>query len=213
MNTTQSSVLGSLRALIPRTRCRFGQSLTVAERQAATLTRYLTSSPGQPSTPADERVAALPHIRVVREPLPVPSFSRWNGHDWIICLNCRQPTPRSRLALLHEFKHIIDYGHTRCLYTGTARCSAAQQAEQAADHFAAYSLVPPRALQRAWRRGIRHPAALARHFQVPTATVLIRLVQSRLAARDDTPSAAAHAPPKHSSPPNTARPHHSTRSH
>lgn len=120
MNTTQSSVLGSLRALIPRTRCRFGQSLTVAERQAATLTRYLTSSPGQPSTPADERVAALPHIRVVREPLPVPSFSRWNGHDWIICLNCRQPAPRSRLALLHEFKHIIDYGHTRRLQPGTA---------------------------------------------------------------------------------------------
>ena len=37
MNTTQNSVLGSLRALIPRTRCRFGQSLTVAERQAAAL--------------------------------------------------------------------------------------------------------------------------------------------------------------------------------
>ena len=185
----------------------------MAERQAATLTRYLTSSPGQPRTPADERVAALPHIRVVREPLPVPSFSRWNGRDWIICLNCRQPTPRSRLALLHEFKHIIDYGHTRRLYTGTAHCSAAQQAEQAADHFAAYSLVPPRALQRAWRRGIRHPAALAKHFQVPTATVLIRLVQSRLAARDDTPSAAAHTPPERSTPPNTARQHHSTRSH
>lgn len=128
-------------------------------------------------------------------------------------LNCRQPAPRSRLALLHEFKHIIDYGHTRRLYTGTAHCSAAQQAEQAADHFAAYSLVPPRALQCAWRRGIRHPAALARHFQVPTATVLIRLVQSRLAARDDTPSAAAHAPPERSTPPSTTHPHHSMRSH
>nr|WP_159441730.1 ImmA/IrrE family metallo-endopeptidase [Actinomyces denticolens] len=142
----------------------------------------------------------------------MPSFSRWNGHDWIICLNCRQPAPRSRLALLHEFKHIIDYGHTRRLYTGTARCSAAQQAEQAADHFAAYTLVPPRALQRAWRRGIRHPAALARHFQVPTATILIRLVQSRLAARDDAPSAvAAHTPSGYATPPGTAYQHHSMR--
>lgn len=199
MNTKQHSVLGSLRALIPRQHCQFGQSLSVAERQAARLRRYLASARTHRAVESLEaRLAALPRIRIIHQPLLVPSTSRWNGRSWVICLNRSQPSTRQRFALLHEFKHIIDHGHTHHLYTGDAQTSPTQQAERAADHFASHTLIPPADLQRAWTSGLRHPNALAKHFQAPTATVLVRLAQSHLTGRRPTP-------PANSPPPSSTR--------
>lgn len=38
--------------------------------------------------------------------------SHWNGYEWIISIAEGDSPARQRFTLLHEFKHIIDHGHT-----------------------------------------------------------------------------------------------------
>ena len=116
------SILRSLRQLTPRRACSFTEALNLAERQAAKLCTLLAAThPSYQLTGiTEDHLAQLPRIRVVHEPLPVSGMSHWNGREWIICLGSGDPEVRQRFTLLHEFKHIIDHGHTHWLYTGVA---------------------------------------------------------------------------------------------
>lgn len=192
-NQHPSSILTSLRHTNPHRACRFDEALTVAELQAAKLNQLLAAQ--HPSFQltgiTEQHIAALPHIRIAYEPLPVSGMTHWNGHDWIICLNTVDPEVRQRFTLLHEFKHIIDHHHTHHLYTGTpnarSRTGATprEQAERAADYFAGCALIPRTALKHAWGNGIQHPAALAEHFNVSQTAIHVRLNQTGLNREHD----------------------------
>lgn len=178
MNTTSScegrSVLASLRALIPVRHLDFAEALQNAELQAARLLELT----GCTETPIDDTVIGeLPRIVIKREPLPTSGMSFWDGRAWVIVLNAHEPATRQRFTLLHEYKHIVDHGATDRLYTGSARYTATEQAEQAADYFAGCALMPKRLVKRAWGQGIQRGAELARRFLVSERAIDVRLAQ------------------------------------
>ncbi len=210
--TTSStpSILRSLRQLTPHRACSFTEALNLAERQAAKLNQLLAAS--QPSFQltgiTEDHITGLPRIRIVREQLPVSGMSHWNGQEWIICLNHDDPEVRQRFTLLHEFKHIIDHGHTNWLYTTQnpkaftrrwgrpPQLTAHEQAEQAADYFAGCALIPRTALKQAWAAGLQTPTALADHFAVSEAAICVRIDQTGIARTlDPEPSTARCARP------------------
>lgn len=190
-NETRST-LASLRAVIPLRPLEAGEALQVAELQAARLLELTDST----ESPLDwTTVAALPRLRIRREPLPTSGMSFWDGHNWVIVLNASEPVTRQRFTLLHEYKHIVDHGATDRLYPGTARRSAEDAAEQAADYFAGCALMPKRLVKRAWGRGLQRPAELARYFGVSERAIEVRLAQLGLVT-----------PRSRCTPPSTARP-------
>ncbi|MEI2775216.1 MAG: ImmA/IrrE family metallo-endopeptidase [Tetrasphaera sp.] len=104
-------------------------------------------------------------------------MSYWDGQEWIIALNSREPEARQRFTLLHEYKHIVDHGRTDRLYTGTQKTSADKQAEQAADYFAGCVLMPRVLVKRAWVSGKQTPESLADIFEVSPRAAEVRVAQ------------------------------------
>jgi Zn-dependent peptidase ImmA (M78 family) len=166
------SVLATLRHLIPDRPLQLHEALRIAELQANRLLE-LSDNPDQPA--GAELVTGLPRIRVEYRRLPTSGLSYWNGREWIIGINHDEPETRQRFTLLHEFKHIIDHGHTHQLYGNNPR-----RAEQAADYFAGCTLMPKRLIKRAWGNGIQRPEDLAQTFDVSEPAIRIRLAQLRL---------------------------------
>ncbi len=185
---TTTSVLKSLRGLIPLRDCTHDETLQIAERQASRLLDLLAPSNIRGGGIQLHHMEALPRLRIVFEPLPVSGMSHWNGYEWIISIAEGDSPARQRFTLLHEFKHIIDHGHTHRLYTGGDRrgsLTSAEQAESAADYFAGCALVPRRALKSAWGNGMQRASDLAEHFGVSLAAIEVRLDQTGLARERD----------------------------
>lgn len=176
------SVLAALRSLIPSRSTDFDEAKRVAELQANRLLALWDVSDGPVPR---EIISELPRIRIVYEDLPVSGASEWRNGCWIIVLNRRDSWRRQRFTLMHEFKHIIDYGSANYLYNGDRLHTADEQAELTADYFAGCVLMPKRLLKRAWSDGIQTPVKLARRFQVSAQAADVRLAQTHLnVARD-----------------------------
>jgi Zn-dependent peptidase ImmA (M78 family) len=173
-STDQRSVLALLRSVIPSRPLRFSEALRLAELQA---NRLLELTQIHEAPVPSEIVSELPRISVRYGDIPTSGMSYWNGENWVICLNRREPETRQRFTLLHEYKHILDHGRTRQLYTGSDRHSPAEQAEQAADYFAGCVLMPKRLIKRAWGEGLQEPRALALRFDVSAKVAEVRLAQ------------------------------------
>lgn len=171
---SERSILASLRSLIPDRKMSFTEALRTAELQAS---RLLERSGIDDGAVPDEIVTELPRIRVEYRDLPTSGMSFWTGQSWVIALNSTEPATRQRFTLFHEFKHIIDHGHTQRLYTGTQRVCSEVQAEQAADYFAGCALMSKRILRRAWATGTQRPQALAYLLNVSPRAVDVRLSQ------------------------------------
>ncbi|WP_433020509.1 ImmA/IrrE family metallo-endopeptidase [Kribbella sp. CA-294648] len=181
-----TSILADLRSAIPPHKVTFAQAKRIAERQANRLLALsgITTGP----IPSGTIIRKLPRIRIVTDELPasVSGTTHWSGTHWIIVLNQTEPAVRQRFTLMHEFKHIIDHGQIEQLYTGNSRYTAIEQAERAADYFAACYLMPKRLLKAAWSRGLQTSARLAREFDVSTLAMEVRLSQTRINAVRDT---------------------------
>lgn len=174
--TQNRSVMASLRAVTPHREVSFDEALKVAELQAAKLADLVVNENGI----CDRDIAGLPRITVTYEDLAVSGMSHWNGQTWVISIARSDSRARQRFTLLHEFKHIIDHGHTARLYRGDRIRSAAQQAETAADYFAGCALVGKRPLKSAWGNGIQRVLDLATHFGVSEHAIRVRLAQTGL---------------------------------
>lgn len=195
-NQPEQSILKRLRGLTPTRACTFDEALGLAERQASRLNYILSGQrlSFQFGGITEQHIAELPRIHVVYEQLPVSGMSHWNGREWIICISRDDTTARQRFTLLHEFKHIIDHGHTEHLYTGDKRTTPHEQAERAADFFAGCALVPRTALKHAWGNGLQRTDALADHFGVSEPAIHVRLDQTGLSrASDPEPEATPRA--------------------
>lgn len=187
------SVLASLRNLVPDRLLQQHEALHIAELQAARL-RELTNSTD--TALAEEAIASLPRIRVVRRHLPTSGMSYWNGECWVIALNENEPEARQRFTLVHEYKHILDHPTADRLYRDGYRMTASEQAERAADYFAGCVLMPRMLLKRSWGTGVQTLSALARTFEVSSRAVEVRLSQIGL-----TEPTARCTPPRRIGPP------------
>ncbi|TDD28354.1 ImmA/IrrE family metallo-endopeptidase [Kribbella turkmenica] len=181
-----TSVLADLRSVIPSHKITFAQAKRIAEQQANRLLALSGVTTGP--QPSGSLIGRLPRIRIVTDELPVSvsGTTHWSGSHWIIVLNQADPVARQRFTLMHEFKHIIDHGRVDQLYTGNNRYTAAEQAERAADYFAACYLMPKRRLKAAWAQGIQTSARLAQRFDVSIRAMEVRLQDTRISAVRDS---------------------------
>lgn len=189
MNTSTTapttSILRSLRSLIPARECSFEEALRIADAQATRFVAAIRALDPSAEGIQIHHLADLPRVRIAYEPLPVSGMSHWSGREWVITI-CESDSPaRQRFTVLHEYAHIVSHGATERLFTGSTRMSAEEQAERAADYFAARALMPRPALKRAWTSGLQRVTALADHFGVSIAAMEVRLDQTGIAREYD----------------------------
>lgn len=171
------SVLRRLRDLAPDRPLRPTEALNVAELQAA---RFLEMRDSRWAEPVPIWIITeLPHIEVEDDPdLPVAGASHWDEQtrSWVIRLNPTYSGPQRRFALVHEFKHIIDF---RPAVDGDVERSHCDDrvAERTADQFAASVLLPKRAVRHAWGFSACSAGAIAARFDVPEGVARMRLEQ------------------------------------
>lgn len=182
---TTPSILADLRSVVPNHKITFGQAKLIAEQQANRLLRLMNIK--TTPVPSGSIISKLPRIRILTEELPksVSGTTHWSGTHWIIVLNQAESTVRQRFTVMHEFKHIIDHPRIDQLYTGNGRYTPSEQAERAADYFAACFLMPKRQLKATWANGVQTSARLAREFDVSTLAMEVRLNQTRINATHD----------------------------
>jgi Zn-dependent peptidase ImmA (M78 family) len=178
--TEKTSVLATLRALLPPRRLLLSEALQRAELQASRLLQLRGIT--DPPVPA-KIVTSLPRILIDYDSeLPrhaASGVSDWDAHRraWIITLNPDEPATRQRFTLVHEYKHIIDHGHPglggrlpRTIYGLTP-------VEYIAEYFAGCVLMPRAWVKTAYCARIQSPAELARVFDVSPRAMTVRLEQ------------------------------------
>jgi Zn-dependent peptidase ImmA (M78 family) len=172
----ERAVLAILRTKAPHRALTPREAAQVAEWQATSLLELAGLT--EPPTPA-ALIAELPRVLVHTDvDLPVSGCTSWSNGRWLIVLNGAEPYARQRFSLAHEFKHAIDHRHRDVMYVDRPGLSAAAQAEQAADYFAASLLMPRRWVQQAWSAGIQHlhgRSGLCRRFEVSPPAMALRL--------------------------------------
>ena len=170
-----SSVLAELRALVPKRPLRFPEALRLAEAQANRLIEL--ADIGEPPFP-HEFITGLPRIRVLMERrTPVSASTHWNGRHWVIVINGAEGPLRRRYSLAHELKHIIDHPHRFSLYRDHGHLSGRDQAEWAAEFFAACLLMPKAWIRLLWDDGCRTVESVADHLNVSVRAAENRLRQ------------------------------------
>ncbi len=163
-----------LRAICPDRPLNVGESLRVAEVQAARLLKDAgITAPYVPS----RMIADFPRVRVRRlSHIPVSGSTHWGKGTWVIVLNRSEAEVRQRYSLMHEFKHCVDAPFGERLYPAWRGMSSEERAEQVADHFAAAVLMPRQWVKRAfYNEGVTSPYALARRFGVSLPAMRYRL--------------------------------------
>jgi len=170
------SVLAALRALLPNRLLLMGEARRLAELQANRLLslRSVTTAPVPTEIATD-----LPGITVDYDlDMPASGASDWDSHHrrWVITLCASEPDTRHRVTLLHEYKHIIDYGHPG-IAQPTSGYRGRPPAEVVADYFAGCVLMPKRLVKAAYYSGTQRLTDLAELFDVSQAAMQVRLNQ------------------------------------
>lgn len=169
----ERAVMAVLRSKAPRRALSPAEAMQIAEWQATSLLELAALS--EPPTPAD-LISELPRVLVQTDvDLPVSGCTAWQGGPWLIVLNGAEPRVRQRFSLAHEFKHAIDHRYRDVMYVDRPKLSAYQQAEQAADYFAACLLMPKRWLKAAWGDGFQRVSELSRLFDVSPQAMARRI--------------------------------------
>ena len=177
ITTLETSVLKSLRTLMPRRVLTYAEALSRAELQAS---RLLALHEVRVAPVPIEVVTELPRIRVEQAfDLPVSGSAHWDGGSWVLTVNASEYSLRQRFSVMHEFKHVLDHP-TRHLIQGDKKqkLSAEQMAEKVADYFAACVLMPRKLVKDAFcNQGIQGLESLSDLFQVSQKAMSFRLSQ------------------------------------
>jgi Zn-dependent peptidase ImmA (M78 family) len=194
----ERAVMAVLRAKAPRRALSPYDAAQVADWQATTLLE-LAGLAGPP-TPSS-LISELPRVLVRTDvDLPVSGCTSWQAGRWLILINGSEPYARQRFSLAHEFKHVVDHRFRELMYVDRPGLSAAAQAEQAADYFAACLLMPRGWVKRAWAEGVQRLSELSQLFEVSPPAMARRLDHLGLrlvhdASGADEASAATYARP------------------
>jgi Zn-dependent peptidase ImmA (M78 family) len=180
-STRPSSVLATLRALIPERQLSFAEATRLTELQAQRFRELLSIT--TPELP-DEAITDLPRI-VVREMLllPASASSQWSEGKWIIAINGLEPWQRQRFSIGHELWHIINYRTTAWLCPPDQFTSGSAKAERLADYFSGCLHVPKRDLRRLAGQGLA-AGELADVFGVSVPAISVRLSQLKMQSKD-----------------------------
>jgi predicted transcriptional regulator len=166
-------VLAILRGVAPRRPLTPAEARLVAEMQAERLLR-LAKLTGPPTPSAI--ITELPRVLVRLDAnLPASGGSHWANGRWLLLINGSEPAVRQRFSLGHEYKHALDHRFRDLMYEDLPALSAHDQAELAADAFAAALLMPRRWVRRAWRDGHHRIGDLAEMFAVHPRAMARRL--------------------------------------
>ena len=169
----EPNILKRLRSLAPHRPLTEQHAAELAEAQAALLLRL--AGVHEPPTPSC-LIVELPRVFVRVEPeLPISAATHWMNGRWLLFINGGEPLERQRFSLCHEYKHAIDHRARAVLYRSRPEASAADQAELAADAFAAAVLMPAEWVRRAWGSGIRSVDDLSHLFEVSHRAMRRRL--------------------------------------
>ena len=175
MNKHPSSVIASLRELMPARVLQDHEATGIAERQA---TRFLEIYElTQPSVDVG-LISELPRVRVRVEPGLVDSgLTHWDKGKWVIGINRNDSPTRRRFTLAHEFKHILDHPFIHTIYNDERGQLSPKRAELMCDYFAACLLMPRPWVKRLWARGVQDTAVLAATFNASPAAMNVRVQQ------------------------------------
>jgi predicted transcriptional regulator len=175
MNKHPSSVIASLRTLMPSRALQDHEARGIAERQASRFLEIHELT--QPSVDVG-LICELPRMRVrVKPNLPDSGLTHWDNGRWVIGINRNDSQTRRRFTLAHEFKHILDHPYIDTIYSDEKGAPSAKRAEQMCDYFAACLLMPRPWVKRLWAQGVQEPAVLAATFNVSPAAMNVRLQQ------------------------------------
>jgi predicted transcriptional regulator len=181
----ETSILKSLRSLMPTRVLTYAETLQRAELQAG---RLLTLHQVTHAPVPVEIVTELPRLRVEQSyDLPVSGSAHWDGGSWVLTINAAEYDLRQRFSVMHEFKHVLDHP-TRHLIQGDrrAKLSSEQIAEKVADYFAACVLMPKAWVKHAFcNERVQNIEVLARRFQVSPKAMSFRLSQLGLTVSMD----------------------------
>ena len=186
-----TSVLATLRRLMPNRPLDLSEALWIAERQANRLLELR----GALDVPVPTTVVTeLPRIVVEHDSdLPADAASGCSDWDfrrrtWVISLNPTEPRRRRRFTVLHEYKHIIDHGSHGIRPTTKSMPFQRPPEEAVADYFAGCVLMPKRLLTAAYYDGIQQPRDLAELFDVSEPAIRVRLAQVGLGESPQRPA-------------------------
>ena len=109
-NAAGSSLLATLRALVPPRPLSYSEAERIAELQASRFRELHGLT--QPELP-EEAISDLPRFHVTREyDLPVSGLAQWSNGRWLIAINGHEQPARQRFSLAHELFHVINQsGH------------------------------------------------------------------------------------------------------
>ena len=183
--TQETSVLKTLRSLMPKRVLSYAEQMQRAELQANRLVAMSGIARG--AVPS-EIVIELPRLRVEKAfDLPVSGSAHWDGGSWVITVNGAEFSLRQRFSLMHEFKHVLDHTTRHLIQDDKAtKLSGEQIAEKVADYFAACVLMPKAWIKSAFCNDkVQSIEALADMFQVSQKAMSFRLNQLGLTVPAD----------------------------
>jgi Zn-dependent peptidase ImmA (M78 family) len=187
----ETSVLATLRALIPNRRLQLSEALRIGELQADRLLRLrrIIDIP----VPV-EIVTGLPRIIVdYDQDLPKHAASGASDWDndrraWVIAINPDEPATRQRFTVLHEYKHIPDHYHPGLGGYLPTTMYGLSPVEYVAEYFAGCVLMPKRWVKTAYYDGIQRVRDLAELFDVSARAMEVRLAQLGITKDSDEPA-------------------------
>jgi len=167
------NLLVELRRVGPNPPRTLAEALRIASRQAKNLL-LMTETYEPPVDPAillsDPRV----EIHYTGELRRISGVCRWVGSRYVLAINRREPVPRQRFTIFHEFKHALDGAPTTAAINRFTREGQRSAAEYVADYFASCVLMPEGWLMDAvpHARDLGH---LAGYFGVSKEAIRVRL--------------------------------------
>jgi predicted transcriptional regulator len=171
-----TTTIAECRRLCPHRALRPWEAKSIAERQAHRF--HALMGINEPPFPV-EAIATLPRVRVSY--VSAKHFSgtiHWRRGLWRILINRNDSRGRQTFSIGHELKHLIDHPMRDVIYRDSRYGSADDDAERAADYFAACLVMPRAWLKRCfYDEGFRDPRVLARRFGVSAPAMRWRFDQ------------------------------------
>lgn len=167
------NLIAELRRVGPTPPRTLEEALRVARRQAKNVLLW-TATYEPPVGP--EILLDDPKVEILRtaELRRVSGLCRWVGARYVIAVNRREPLPRQRFTIFHEFKHAVDGARTTEALNRFTRDGKRPASEFVADYFASCVLMPESWVMDAAPHA-RDLAHLAGYFGVSNKAMCVRL--------------------------------------
>jgi Zn-dependent peptidase ImmA (M78 family) len=176
------TLIDVIRSASPKRPLSYGESLSLARRQAGLIRQLLGATEPEFDTTwlIEQTVVPVRHFASYEVDPDVSGYTKAHGENGELHINKTEPIVRQRFTLLHEFKHLLDARDEDTLHAylgGGNKTKKAGQIESICNEFAASLLMPLPILKDLWSKGTRETAQLARIFNVSGEAMNYRLIR------------------------------------